>query len=90
MYKGLTVLLQKGMNQIMIETDAKQVVQLLQEEPGDRCPFKNLVEDAQILLRGCECSVQYVWKEGNLYANFLAKMEANQPEEMLVMNDPPG
>lgn len=88
-YKGLTIILQKGMNQVMIETNAEQVVQLLQEEPGDRCPFKNLVEDAQILLRGCDCSVQHVWKEGNLCADFLAKMGANQPEEILVMNDPP-
>ncbi|KAL7196821.1 hypothetical protein ACSBR1_036770 [Camellia fascicularis] len=71
------------------ETDAEQVVQLMHEEPGDKTPFKNLVQDAQILLRGCECSVQHVWKEGNLYADALAKMGANQPEDMLVFNEPP-
>lgn len=64
----------------LLQEDAEQVVQLLQEEPRDRCPFKNLVEDAQILLRGCDCSVQHVWKEGNLCADFLAKMGAKKWE----------
>ncbi|XP_028083701.1 uncharacterized protein LOC114284948 [Camellia sinensis] len=89
LYKGLTVLLQKGINNVLIETDAAQVVQLMEDPIASNCPFKNLVEDANILLNGCECTIQHIWKQGNLCADALAKLGANQPEEMLVVNEPP-
>ncbi|XP_028092237.1 uncharacterized protein LOC114292475 [Camellia sinensis] len=38
-YKGLTIILQRGFNQVILETDAEQVVQLLSEDLGERCPF---------------------------------------------------
>ncbi|KAF5934299.1 hypothetical protein HYC85_030470 [Camellia sinensis] len=89
LYKGLTVILQKGMNNVIVESDAMQVVQLMNEETKDNCPFKNLVEDSKILLRGYQCTVQHVWKAGNLCADALAKFGAQQPEDMLVVNEPP-
>ncbi|CAL5415798.1 unnamed protein product [Camellia sinensis] len=89
LYKGLTVILQKGMDNVTIELDTMQVVQLMNEETRDNCPFKNLVEDSKILFRGCQCTVQHVWKEGNLCADALAKFGAQQPEDMLVVNKPP-
>ncbi|GMP77627.1 hypothetical protein CsSME_00033839 [Camellia sinensis var. sinensis] len=89
LYKGLTVLLQKGINNVLIETDAAQVVQLMKDPIASNCPFKNLVEDAKILFNGCVCTIQHIWKQGNLCADALAKLGANQPEEMLVVNEPP-
>ncbi|XP_028080539.1 uncharacterized protein LOC114282098 [Camellia sinensis] len=89
LYKGLTVILQKGMDNVTIELDTMQVVQLMNEETRDNCPFKNLVEDSKILLQGCQCTVQHVWKEGNLCADALAKFGAQQPKDMLVVNEPP-
>ncbi|CAL5327152.1 unnamed protein product [Camellia sinensis] len=78
------------MNQVIIETDADQIMKLMHEDLGDKTPFKDLVHKAQILLKGYECSVQHVWKDGNLLcADALAKMGANQPEDMLVFNNPP-
>ncbi|CAL5357000.1 unnamed protein product [Camellia sinensis] len=88
-YKSLTVVLQQGLNEVIIETDAAQVVHLLQEEVGDKCPFKRLVEDTKILLNGCNCTVQHVWKEANLCADALAKLGAAQQEDMLVVKEPP-
>lgn len=88
-YKGLTVILQKGLYNVLIETDAAQVVKLMEEEIADNCPFKSLVDDAKILLRGCECTIQHMWKEGNLCTDALAKLGAAQPEDILVVNDPP-
>ncbi|XP_028078092.1 uncharacterized protein LOC114279985 [Camellia sinensis] len=88
-YKGLIVVLQQGLNGVIIETDAAQVVQLLQEEVGDKCLFRHLVEDSKILLKGCNCTVQHVWKEANLCADALAKLRAAQPEDMLVVKEPP-
>ncbi|KAL7222427.1 hypothetical protein ACSBR1_024175 [Camellia fascicularis] len=88
-YKGLTVILQKGMNKVTIETDCEQVMKLLEKELDAKCPFKGLVEDARIIMRGCECTMQHVYKEGNLCADALAKFGIDQPEEILVVNEPP-
>ncbi|CAL5347898.1 unnamed protein product [Camellia sinensis] len=88
-YKGLTILLQSGLTKVVIETDAEQVVQLLQEGPGDNFSFQGLVEDARIILRGCECEVIHVMREGNTCANALVKLGAEQPEDLLVVNEPP-
>ncbi|CAL5385566.1 unnamed protein product [Camellia sinensis] len=52
LYKRLTVILQKGMNKVIIKIDAAQVMQLMKEEQAKNTPFKNLVEGAKILLRG--------------------------------------
>ena len=51
-YKGLTIILQRGFNQVILETDAEQVVYLLSEDLGERCPFWGIVEDARIIMRG--------------------------------------
>ncbi|CAL5387082.1 unnamed protein product [Camellia sinensis] len=39
-------------------------------------------------MRGCECSVQHVYKEKNLCVDALAKLGADQLEEILVVNEP--
>ncbi|KAL7198980.1 hypothetical protein ACSBR2_021298 [Camellia fascicularis] len=66
-----------------------QVVTLLEEETEANSPFKGLIEDAKIIMRECECTVQHVFKEGNLCADALAKFGAEQPEDILVVNKPP-
>ncbi|GMP89357.1 hypothetical protein CsSME_00040977 [Camellia sinensis var. sinensis] len=81
-YKGLIVLLQRGMNKVIIETDA-----LLEEETETNLPYKGLIEDAKIIMPGCEYTVQLVLKEGNLCAGALAKLGAEQPEDILVVNE---
>ncbi|GMP31155.1 hypothetical protein CsSME_00005487 [Camellia sinensis var. sinensis] len=77
------------MDKVIIETDAEQVVQLLNEEPGTKCPFCGIVVDSRIILRGCECIVQHVRRGGNICADDLAKLGANQPLELLIVNEPP-
>ncbi|KAL7218975.1 hypothetical protein ACSBR2_012110 [Camellia fascicularis] len=66
-----------------------EVVQLMEEDTTNKFPFKGLLEDAKIISRGCECTIQHVYKEGNLCADALAKLGAAQPKEMLVVNEPP-
>ncbi|CAL5347381.1 unnamed protein product [Camellia sinensis] len=89
LYKGLAVMLQKDMHEVIIETDAKQVVQLMEDVIDDKFPFKGLLEDAKIIFRGCECTIHHIYKEGNLCADPLAKFGAEQPKDILVVNDPP-
>ncbi|KAL7200926.1 hypothetical protein ACSBR1_032779 [Camellia fascicularis] len=88
-YKGLTIILQRGFNQVIIETDAKQVVHLLSEELDERCPFRGIVEDARIILRGCDCSIQHIKRDANICVDAMAKFGENQPAELLIVFEPP-
>ncbi|XP_028052246.1 uncharacterized protein LOC114256764 [Camellia sinensis] len=88
-YKGLTIILQKGFNNVIVGTDAQEVVKLLEEGLGDKHPYKGLTEDAMIIFNGCQCTAQLVYREGNLCMDALAKLGAAQLEDILVVNDPP-
>ncbi|XP_028118362.1 uncharacterized protein LOC114315918 [Camellia sinensis] len=88
-YKGLAIIPQKGFNKVNMETDAQEVVKLLVEGPGEKHPYRGLVEDARIIFNGCQCTTQHVYREGNLCADALPKLGAAQSEDILVVNDPP-
>ncbi|GMP67668.1 hypothetical protein CsSME_00027579 [Camellia sinensis var. sinensis] len=88
-YKGLTIILQKGFNNVIVETDAQEVVKLPKEGPGDKHPYRGLVEDARVIFNGYQCTAQHVYREGNLCADALAKLGAAQLEDILVVYDPP-
>ncbi|KAL7253808.1 hypothetical protein ACSBR1_008199 [Camellia fascicularis] len=76
------------MDEVIIETDAKQVVQLMEDATDDKFPYKGLLEDPKIIFRGCECTIHHIYKERNLCTNALAKFRAEQPEDILVVNEP--
>ncbi|CAL5353181.1 unnamed protein product [Camellia sinensis] len=78
-----------ALRQMIIETDAAEVVNLLEEGPGDKHLLQGLVEDARIIFNGCQCTIQHIYKEGNLCADAMAKLGVDQPEDILVVNDPP-
>ncbi|CAL5417122.1 unnamed protein product [Camellia sinensis] len=88
-YKGLTIILQRGLTNVIVETDAEQVVKMLTESSGDNFPFRGLVEDARIIMQGCACEIKYILREGNTCADALVKFGAEQPEDLLVVNEPP-
>ncbi|CAL5344898.1 unnamed protein product [Camellia sinensis] len=88
-YKGLTIILQKGFHKVIIEIDATEVVKLLEEGLGEHHLLRGLVEDAQIIFNGCQCTIKHIYREGNLCADAMAKLGAEQPENILVVNDPP-
>ncbi|CAL5430408.1 unnamed protein product [Camellia sinensis] len=76
-------------NNVLIETDVAEVVTLMEEPIESNCPFRDLVEDAKILFSDCECIIQPIMKQENFCATALAKLGADQPEDMLVVNEPP-
>ncbi|GMP25491.1 hypothetical protein CsSME_00002334 [Camellia sinensis var. sinensis] len=87
--RGLTIILQKGFSKVIIEMDAEEVVKLLEEGPGEKHLFRGLVEDSRIIFNGCQCTTQHILREGNLCDDGLAKLGAEQPEDILVVNDLP-
>lgn len=74
---------------MIIEMDAEEVVKLLEEGPGEKHLFRGLVEDSRIIFNGCQCTTQHILREGNLCDDGLAKLGAEQPEDILVVNDLP-
>ncbi|CAL5424963.1 unnamed protein product [Camellia sinensis] len=88
-YKGLTIILQRGFNQVIIETDAEQVVQLLSEDIGERCPFQGIGEDARIIMCGCDYTIQHIQRDAKICADAMAKLGEYQPAEFLIVQDPP-
>ncbi|CAL5366189.1 unnamed protein product [Camellia sinensis] len=78
-----------GMTKVIVKADATQVIKLLEDGLSGDCPFQGLIEDARIIMRGCECTIQHVLREGNSCADAMAKFGAKQPMELLVVNDHP-
>lgn len=81
-YKGLTMIFQKGFNKMIMETDAQEVIKQLKEGPSEKHSYKGRVEDTRIIFNRCQCIAQYVFREGNLCADALAKLKAEQPEKL--------
>lgn len=48
-----------------------------------------VVEDAKHLIRRCQCSIQLIVREGNMCADKLANLGANQDEPLVVTEDAP-
>ncbi|CAL5344275.1 unnamed protein product [Camellia sinensis] len=62
---------------------------LMTESSGDNFQFRGLVEDARIIMQGCACEIKHILREGNTCADALAKFGAEQPEDLLLVNEPP-
>lgn len=50
-YRGLTILLQKGTMDVDIETDATQAIKLIQDGPSHNSPYKAIIEDTKFLMK---------------------------------------
>ncbi|CAL5337582.1 unnamed protein product [Camellia sinensis] len=88
-YRGLTIILEKGMRDIIVETDSVQVVKLLQEESSPTFQHRALLEDAKFLMQRCKCIIQHILREGNKAADGLANLGANHQDSFVFLNDPP-
>ncbi|XP_028065385.1 uncharacterized protein LOC114268405 [Camellia sinensis] len=78
-----------GFHKVIIEIDATEVVKLLEEGLGEHHLLRGLVEDGRIIFNGCQCTVQHIYREGNLCVHVMSKLGAEQPEDILAVNDPP-
>lgn len=87
-YRGLTILLQKGTKDVKIESDSKQAINQILHGPNQNSPYKALIEDAKFLLQRCNCSFGRTLREGNKVDDQLANMgvvhdeHENLPDEV--------
>ncbi|CAL5416037.1 unnamed protein product [Camellia sinensis] len=88
-YRGLTIMLEKGMKGICIETDSDQVVKLIQGEFSQHFLQRALLEDTKFLMKRCNCNVAHILREGSKSADGLANMGVNHQDSFVFLNDPP-
>jgi ribonuclease HI len=79
-----------GIRKIILEGDAKQIVQALRSSDGGRCSYGLIIEDMQQLVRRFqEYAVHFVRQEANGEAHKLAKLALLIGENKVWMDDFP-
>ncbi|CAL5322980.1 unnamed protein product [Camellia sinensis] len=88
-YRGLTIILEKSMHDITIETDSEQMVLHINNTTPSNHPHRALLEDIKFLMLRCNCDVSHILREGNKCADGLANMGVNHVENLVVLDNPP-
>lgn len=88
-YQGLTILFQKRVTNVEVETDSEQATHQIQHGPNPNSPLKALIEAAKFLLQRCHCSLLHTLREGNKVADRFANLGVAQEEHIMILEDPP-
>ncbi|GMP95759.1 hypothetical protein CsSME_00044682 [Camellia sinensis var. sinensis] len=90
-YRGLTIILEKGWREIQVKTDCKVTVNRIttSDEQLQNYPFRALLFDIKALLQRTECHITHIYREGNKYADELARLGVAQAVNLEVYDDPP-
>lgn len=88
-YRGLTIILEKSMTHILIETDSEQVVLFIKGDTPPNFAQRALLEDTKFLMHRCNCSISYTPREANKCADGLANLGATHQDNLVVLDDPP-
>lgn len=88
-YRGLTIIMQKGLSSIEIETDSQTAMELVRDGAAGNSPYQAIIEDANFLLRRYNCSIQTTPREANQCADALANTGVNQQEHLVFLENPP-
>ena len=87
---GLQRANQLGIQNIVVELDAKIIVDILQSNQETNNSFSPLLLDCRLLLRNFPQSrVRHVFREANFGANAMAKRGVSQVEDFVVFDNPP-
>lgn len=87
--KGLELAWDPGEKRIILETDSKAALQLIQGA-GNESPHYNLVSRIRNPTnRSWNCRLQHAWREGNKYADWLAKKSVGEEPGMQIISETP-
>ena len=87
---GLKLALNEGIQRLIVELDAKVVVDLINSNVATNKPYAPLLYDCRYLLtRFIQVQVVHVYREGNRCADALAKWGSNMTEAFAVFDRPP-
>ncbi|XP_028102446.1 uncharacterized protein LOC114301680 [Camellia sinensis] len=83
------MVLEKSLQEVIVETNSTLAEELLNKGPSTNCPFRTIMEDSRHLIHRCNCSIQHILQEGNKCADMLTNMGADQMEPLVVVEEPP-
>ncbi|KAL7227524.1 hypothetical protein ACSBR1_022389 [Camellia fascicularis] len=81
--------MQKGLSNIIIETDSQIAMEMLRAGAFTTSPYLAIIEDAKFLLSRCQCTIQHTPREGNYSVDALTNIGVNQQEHLVFLENPP-
>lgn len=88
-YRGLTIILEKGLYNVQLESDSQTAVILINEGANTTHPHNNIINDGKYLLERTKSKLTHIYRGANECADFLARLGAEQMEDLMVSNTPP-
>ena len=87
---GLILALKLGITHLLVELDAKVVVDLVLSRKPSNSPYSSLLNDCRFLLSQLQqVRINHAFREANCYADSLAKGGCNLLEDFVVLDLPP-
>ena len=83
-YRDLTIIFEKGMKKVIIESDLEQLTNLIKGETCLTFPQRALPEDTKFLMERCDYSFNHVCCKRNVCADTLVNMDAINQDPLVV------
>ncbi|KAH7860326.1 hypothetical protein Vadar_012160 [Vaccinium darrowii] len=88
-YRGLTIILEKGLANTHIESDCQTAIILFNEGVNVNHPQSNIINDGKYLISRTGSTLSHTYRDANQCADHLAHLGAEQEEELIVTTIPP-
>lgn len=88
-YRGLTIILEKGWTNVQIESDSQIAVTLFTEGTNATHPQSNILNDGKFLLNRTRSNIVHIYRGANECADCLAHLGASQNGDLVVAPIPP-
>lgn len=80
-------MLEKGYSNVHLKSDSLMAVQMINEGTTEDHPYHALAFDSKVLLRHNQSSLTRIYREANRSADHMARLGAEQPEDLVVTKD---
>lgn len=84
-YRGLTIILEKGLTSIQIESDSQNAVLLFNEEASTNHPQSNIINDGRYLLNCSGITLIHIYHNANQCDDHLAHLGAKQDDDLFFL-----
>ncbi|KAH7859313.1 hypothetical protein Vadar_034482 [Vaccinium darrowii] len=85
-YRGLTIILEKNMPNVTIESDSLMAVNLIKTDVEGCHPQSNMIFETKALKQRTGATLSHVSRSANECADHLARLGAEQEEHLVVMD----
>ncbi|KAI8554787.1 hypothetical protein RHMOL_Rhmol05G0124000 [Rhododendron molle] len=88
-YRGLTIILEKGLANVDIESDSLIAVNIINAGTPGNHPQSIIINDAKMLLQQTKSKLTHIYRTANQCADHLARMGAEQNDNLVVLDQAP-